>query len=133
MAGPTTSAVVDASALLAFAFQESGADRFVPSVGAAPAMSAVNWAEVSQKAAARDVDGAELLRAVATAGLRIVELTIDRAERVAALWQSTRPYGLSLADRACLALALELDAPAVTADRSWTEIVLAGLDVESLR
>lgn len=96
-------------------------------------MSAVNWSEVTQKCAAHGVDG-HLLRVEAlNAGLEIVDLTIERAQRVAGLWPATKSLGLSLADRACLALAVELGRPAVTADRSWTNLSIAGLEISTLR
>ena len=67
----------------------------------------------------------DTLRAVlADAGCRTIEFTVDDATVAARLWQTTREAGLSLADRACLALAARLGVPAVTADRAW-----AGLDV----
>lgn len=45
----------------------------------------------------------------------------------ARLWEITRPYGLSLADRACLALGLERKSAVLTADRAWSGL---GLDVD---
>lgn len=129
----TISSVLDASALLALLFREQGADRFLSAAGMRPAMSAVNWSEVSQKSTEHGVDGRQLLSRVLDAGLEIMDLTVERAERVASLWPVTRPLGLSLADRACLALALELQRPAVTADRSWSRLTINGLVVHSLR
>jgi ribonuclease VapC len=130
---PPISSVLDASALLALLFREPGAELFASAAGSRPAMSAVNWSEVAQKATAHGVDRRRLLPAVLDAGVEIVDLTTDRAERVADLWAAVRPLGLSLADRACLALALELRRPAVTADRSWSRLTIDGLVVRSLR
>jgi PIN domain nuclease of toxin-antitoxin system len=50
--------------------------------------------------------------------------TAAKAELAARLWDTTRHYGLSLADRACLALAMERELPVLTADRAWS-----GLDI----
>ncbi len=44
---------------------------------------------------------------------------------IAKLYPQTRNRGLSLADRACLALALDKGWPVMTADRAW-----AGLDID---
>lgn len=101
--------------------------------GARPVMSAVNWSEVRQKSIARGVDTRRLLAAVQDAGLSIVDLTVARAESVADLWAVTRPFGLSFADRACLALAQELGRTAITADRTWSRLAIEGLDVRVLR
>lgn len=37
---------------------------------------------------------------------------------------NTKELGLSLADRACMALAVTLGLPLLTADRSWVEVDL---------
>lgn len=133
MTRPPTSSALDASALLALLFGEEGAQHFVTLAGPTPAMSAVNWSEVAQKATQYGVDRQLLRTRVDDAGLEIVDMTDWRAERAADLWPVTRPLGLSLADRACLALALETRAPAVTADRSWARLRIDGLVVRSLR
>lgn len=133
MARSTISSVVDASALLALMFSEQGAERFMSMAGQRPAMSAVNWSEVRQNVIQHGVDGRLLLSAVLDAGLEIMDVTVDRAERIADLWPATRFLGLSLGDRACLALALELRRPAVTADRSWSRLEIDGLVVQPLR
>lgn len=113
--------VLDASVLLAVLQREPGVDEVV--LGGA-VVSAVNWSETVQKLhqAHHWVEGmGDMLRA---RGVLVVDLTEDRAEAAAGLWARTRSAGLSLGDRACLALARELGVPAVTADRTW-----AGLDV----
>jgi ribonuclease VapC len=56
-----------------------------------------------------------------------VPFSAEDAERAAVLWPLGRQIGLSLGDRACLALAERLRRPALTADRSWLELEL---DVE---
>lgn len=133
MARATVSSVLDASALLTWLFREQGADRFPAAAGPRPVMSAVNWSEVSQKSVAYRVDTRQVLSGVLDAGLEIVDLTVDRAVQIADLWPMTRPLGLSLADRACLALAVELRRPAVTADRIWARLSINGLAVHLLR
>lgn len=127
------STVVDASALLALLLREPGAERFEASVGVRPVISAVNWNEVARKSAAYGVDHRHLLAGVSEAGLSIMDLTVDRAERMADLWAAVRDLGLSLADRACVALAVELGCPAVTADRGWSRLPIDGLEVRLLR
>jgi len=133
VARSTISSVLDASALLTMLFQESGAEHFVAAAGPRPAMSAVNWSEVHQKSTAHGVGGHQLLARAIDAGLEIMDLTVNRAERVSDLWPATRRLGLSLADRACLALAIELRRPAVTADRNWSRLSIDGLAVHALR
>lgn len=56
----------------------------------------------------------------------------DHAESAAELWPRTRAAGLSLADRACLALARHHGVPALTADRAWCDVD-AGVEVLIVR
>jgi PIN domain nuclease of toxin-antitoxin system len=113
-------ALLDASAVLALLFREKGAAEIEDALGDS-AISTVNWSEVVQKLAVR---GSAAPEALFVLGLRVEPFTLTDASRAASLWPVCRPLGLSLADRACLALAARLDATAWTADRAW-----AGLDV----
>lgn len=114
---------LDASALLAVLNREQGADRAAPLLDGA-VMSAVNWSETLQKAAAHGVDTGGLRADVEGLGVTIAPFTVDDAEEAARLWPHTRATGLSLGDRACLALALRQALPAVTTDRSWATLSL---------
>ena len=115
----TAARVLDASALLAYLQRESGCEAVVLT---GSAISTVNWSEVVQKAVQAGLDPEGLGDEVAAHGLRMIDLTARRAESVALLWARTRNAGLSLADRACLALAAELAVPAVTTDRAWLAV-----------
>lgn len=113
-----TESVLDASALLAFLRKEPGADKVRPVLPSA-AISAVNLAETYGKLVEygkRLDDAASQIRRLQ---LRVVPFDADQAQVVASLWKQTRSAGLSLGDRACLALALTLGVPAVTAEREW--------------
>jgi ribonuclease VapC len=116
--------VLDASALLAVLNQEAGAELVLP-VLAGALMSSVNWSEVVRKAMARGVQvGPRMRRDVEAVGVRIVPFAADDAEQTAHIWRSAPRAGLSLGDRACLALALDRGAVAVTADRAWAALPL---------
>lgn len=125
---PTTDIefVLDASALLAYLQGEPGADLVQLTVDRS-AVTSPNWSEVCQKALSRALDIIELRSAVESLGVEILPFTADDAQRAASLWPMTRRAGLSMGDRACLALAQRLGIPALTADRSWLAL---GLDVE---
>lgn len=110
-------AVLDASALLAWLQGEPGADVVEAHLEDDAVCAAVNWSEVAQKTTARGASW-EIARGLCESyGLRIESTTREDGEAAAALWRSGS--GLSLADRCCLALAGRLDATPVTADRSW--------------
>jgi PIN domain nuclease of toxin-antitoxin system len=64
--------------------------------------------------------------------LTIIPFDHAQARIVARPWAPTRSAGLSLADRACLALGLMLGAPVVTADRAWAHVD-TGAEVVLLR
>jgi PIN domain nuclease of toxin-antitoxin system len=69
---------------------------------------------------------------VAYLGLSFIELDPPQARAIAALRPLTRPLGLSLGDRACLALAQQLRRPALTAERSWARLDV-GVEVRLIR
>jgi PIN domain nuclease of toxin-antitoxin system len=85
-------------------------------------MCSVNWTEVVQKTLSWGIDIDGLRRDVEGIGLTIVPFTAVDAETSVGLWSPTRPLGLSLADRACLALARRLDLPVLTSDREWARL-----------
>jgi PIN domain nuclease of toxin-antitoxin system len=121
--------ILDASALLAFLHGEPGADVVRPLLDGA-GVSAVNWAEILQKALHRNVDVEGMLADFADIGTTIQPFTVEHADVAARLSFNTRPHGLSLADRACLALANEV--PVWTADRAWG-LLSIGVDVRVIR
>lgn len=126
------SVVLDASALLAYLQGEAGADLVSAALGEA-VISAVNWAEVVQKAEAA-ADEVEALRAdVELLGLAILPCTANQVEIAGRLRQSTAALGLSLADRACLALGIDAQSTVYTADRGWRRLVLDDVEVEVIR
>lgn len=118
--------VLDASVVLAAVLDESGGDAIGRLTGAV-LLSAVNYAEVRTRLfdlgfAEDDVD-----TAISILGMQIVPFDERQARQAADLRVSTRAAGLSLGDRACLALASLCGAIALTADRAWQQ---ADLSVE---
>jgi len=114
-------AVLDASAALALLRREPG-NEVVADLLDGAVISAVNWSEIVQKGLARGWPPTAV-EALRSAGVRVVPFTAEHAVRAAELWSATRTAGLSLADRACLAVtATTPDGEAVTADRAWAEL-----------
>ena len=124
-------AVLDASALLVVLHGEPGTAVVEPLLDGAQ-VSAVNWSEVVQKAAARGVDVGGLRDDVEALGVRVAIFDADAAEATAELWAATRDSGRSLGDRACLALARALGMTAVTADAAWADVDV-GVTVQLVR
>ncbi|MGG6270606.1 type II toxin-antitoxin system VapC family toxin [Leptolyngbya sp. AN03gr2] len=123
--------VLDASALLALLNGESGSER-VAEVLPEAAIASVNFSEVVAKLADEGRDEAEIRSYLDLLGLEIVEFDAELAYRTGFLRPLTRSLGLSLGDRACLALASFLQVPALTCDRAWTSLNLE-ISVELIR
>jgi ribonuclease VapC len=124
--------VLDASALLTYLQRERGYETVEP-VLENSALSAVNLSEVLQKALAAGVSTDGLEADLEAVGVRVYAFDAEDAAHAAQLWASTRKLGLSLGDRACLALAKRLHAPAYTADRAWAEVKVPGVTVKTVR
>ena len=125
--------VLDASAVLALLFEEPGAEAVRAHLRTG-VIGAANLAEVLAKLSDHGLPVQEAARAVAILGLEVAPMTEAQAQRSAELRPATRPAGLSLGDRACLALAAELGAPAFTADRSWDMVAgPVGVHVQVIR
>jgi ribonuclease VapC len=125
------SVVLDASAVLALLANERGADLVQRALGSA-LMSAVNLAEVLTKLGERGVPQAEQRTIRTSLGLDIRRFDEASAWTAAQLRNATKKYGLSMGDRACLALALDEGLPVLTADRAWLTLDL-GVQIRALR
>lgn len=123
--------VLDASAALAMIQDEAGGDK-VAGRRAEASISAVNAIEIGTRLVDSGVDIATVRRSIARLRVPIVAFDAELASIATALRESTRPFGLSLADRACLALALREGAIAVTADRAWKKLDV-GCEIELIR
>jgi PIN domain nuclease of toxin-antitoxin system len=124
-------AVLDASAVLAVYFDERGAEQ-VCSALPGPLLSSVNYAEVIGKCLDRGAAIGSIRRKLAAMGFEVVPHDARLAYRTGELRPLTKQLGLSLADRACLALAERERLPVLTADRHWGSLDL-GIDVRLIR
>lgn len=121
--------VLDASAVLALLQEEPGADE-VESLLDTALMSSVNLSEVIQKAEQHSVNTEGLEYDLEALGLEFRDFDGAMARPTAKLW--SKGSGLSLGDRACLALAASERLPAVTADGRWSKLNLP-VDVRVVR
>lgn len=113
-------AVHDATSLLAVAFREPGGDIARAALRGS-LISSVNWSEVVQKVQAKGGNTQNLAALFTGLGVTIVPFAVTTAEVAAELYPRA---GLSLGDRACLALGLETNRVILTADPSWTTLAL---------
>jgi ribonuclease VapC len=114
--------VLDASALLAVLNREPGADKLTPQLLSSATSSTVNLAEVQSKLVARGLRPDDAWEATLSPIREAMAFTAEHAKTAGSLITHTRALGLSLGDRACLALGLALRAPVYTADRSWKNL-----------
>ncbi len=114
-------AVLDASALLAVLYREPGS-VVVERYFAQGIVSSVNLSEVAAKLSDRGVDSQEVVEILSGLGLEVREFDTELALMAGALRKVTRPLGLSLGDRACLALGIAEGTPILTTDRAWTAV-----------
>jgi ribonuclease VapC len=123
--------VLDASALLAVLLEERGAEiveRHLPSA----MMSAVNLSEVVASAIERGLQLENVILGLTRLSLEIVGFDTEQAYIAASFRPVTRSLGLSLGDRACLALGFLKKLPVLTADRDWAKADV-GVTVEIIR
>lgn len=126
-----TDYVLDASAVLAVIQEEPGAERIEAHLDTG-CISAVNLAEIVGKLQDRGLGDSEIDELVALLDLDTRILDKEGAVFMGKLRQTTKLAGLSLGDRACLALAHSLGATAITMDRTWKSLDI-GVPIEVAR
>ena len=118
------SIVLDASALLAVLNREPGAEKLTFQLLSAATSSTVNLAEVQSKLVSRGIKPDAAWEATLSPIREASVFTSEQAKIAGSLIARTSALGLSLGDRACLALGIALKAPVYTADRSWKNLKL---------
>jgi len=126
-------AVLDASALIALILREPGAE-VVETVLTDSAVSAVNLAEVIGFLARNGATEPDIREMIEVIEAEIVPFDAELAYAAGLLAPVTRAAGLSLGDRACLALAIRLGVKALTTDQAWSRIAAAvRVEIELIR
>jgi ribonuclease VapC len=126
------SSVLDASAIIAVIDGESGADVVAEALDEGAVASAVNISEVVARLADRGFSPADIESALARAHCDVMAFDEALAFEAGLLRPLTRHAGLSLGDRACLALARQLGLPVLTADRNWQNVSI-GVEIRLIR
>jgi PIN domain nuclease of toxin-antitoxin system len=123
--------ILDASAVLALIYNEPGADRVADALLTA-SISAVNVAEAGAilRRTGHTLD--EIHSQLGALELTIIDFDAEQAFTAVALYPATAPAGLSLGDRACLALASTMQLPVMTTDRVWANLDI-GVEIIVIR
>ena len=116
--------VLDASAILAFIQGEPGSEKLTPELLSGSICSAVNLAEVHGKLVSRGWSVDEAWEDAFSPAQEVIPFDLSQARIAGDLVTHTRTLGLSLGDRACLALALSLKAPVYTTEQAWRKLKL---------
>jgi ribonuclease VapC len=115
--------VMDSSALLAVSKGEIGADAVMEILQTHDCViSSVNMAEVATRLLDMGLPAQQLERGCAQFGIDVIDFNNEQALACAALRPLTKSAGLSLGDRACIALAQLMEGTAVTADHAWQDV-----------
>jgi ribonuclease VapC len=124
--------VLDSSAVLAVLNKEAGADTLSLELLSNAVSSTVNLAEVQTKLVSRGVSPEEAWENTLSPIREAMPFTEKQAKIAGSLVTQTRLLGLSMGDRACLALGIALNAPIYTADKSWKGLKL-GVRIHVIR
>ena len=114
--------VLDASAILAVINGEPGHEKLTPELLARAVGGAVNLAEVQSKLVSRGWTSDEAWEDATSPVQQVLPFEEDHARIAGDLIAQTRHVGLSLGDRACLALGMSLKAPVYTAEKLWKNL-----------
>ncbi len=127
--------VMDASALLALMQGERGGDVVDELiVNNECVASSVNIVEVGTRLVDKGLAPVHLARALKELDVQTIDFDLEQALLSATMRVGTRQAGLSLGDRACLALAQLMKGTAVTADSAWVDVADAvGVKVLMIR
>jgi ribonuclease VapC len=131
----TSPTVLDASAILAFLQGEPGADIVMSALASETCwVSAANQAEIISKALDHGLELPALHALLKELAYTVVDIKVEDGEAAGAMRTKTRPLGLSLGDRLCLALAQRLKARVLTADQPCLKVAKPlGLNIVSIR
>jgi PIN domain nuclease of toxin-antitoxin system len=116
--------VLDSSAILVALNAEPGHEKLTPDIMSVSVSSTVNLAEVHSKLVAGGMQPKDAWEATMSAVNGSMDFTPTHAEIAGNLMAQTRGLGLSLGDRACLALGITLRAAVYTADKAWKQLKL---------
>jgi ribonuclease VapC len=124
--------ILDASALLAYLQGETGAAVAANALTQGSLISAVNWAETLSKLAESGQDPDIVTDLLTNQGLlnnalMIAPFDAALAQETAKLRPLTRRAGLSLGDRACLALGIQTQLPVLTSDQAWMSLNIGAI------
>ncbi len=129
-----TPVILDSSVVLTYLLDEPGRLAAEAAIADRGRILSVNLAEVMGRLVRDGTDPGIAADTLLALPLIVIALDAGLAIEAGAMLAQTRPFGLSLGDRACLALAKREGLPALTADQSWLRAApLVGVEVRLIR
>ena len=125
--------VLDSSALIALIAEEAGGQIVQKSLQDAVIINTINYAELLKYFKQYNYNYQGIVKLLISSGLYIHDFSKKEAELSAEILPYTKPYGLSLGDRACLATAINHNLEVLTADRTWAKINYPNLKITLIR
>ncbi len=116
--------VLDASALLAYLFKETGHEIVAEHLEHS-CISSVNMLEVATRFHRDGLSPEPVIKMIQDLGIPIIPFTKEHILSSALLVNQVKQYGLSMADRVCLGLGMDLNLPVLTGDTVWAELKLS--------
>ena len=120
----TNKIIFDSSAILALLNMEQGHEIVAENLDRA-IVSSVNFSEVITVLARKGLGQERVIKSLKETFLHIEDFDTEQAIVAAKLDEVTRARGLSLGDRACLALAKSKNLSVLTADKVWKGLELS--------
>lgn len=124
--------ILDSSALLALIKGEKGAEKVEKLLGGI-IMSTVNVSEVAAILAELSMTQDDCKFAIEPFLDSIIPFDTHQAYTAALLKNETKHKGLSLGDRACIALGITMELPIYTADKIWSELEIPSAQIHLIR
>ena len=125
--------ILDAPAVLAVVLDEPGEELVLEAMAAGAEMSSVNVEEVASRLYREGWNSMEIRTLFQELSILVLPFDFDAAILSGQYRPATQPFGLGLADRACLATGYLQACPVLTADRTWTQLDLQGIEVRCIR
>lgn len=115
--------VFDSSAVIALFAKEKGYELITKYLKNA-IISTVNLAEIYKYCIdQKDLSKEDCQEIIAMSGIKVIDFDNEQALISAAIYPKTKAFGLSLGDRACIALAINKDnLKVITCDKIWQDI-----------
>lgn len=125
--------MLDASALIACFLDERGAEVVHEALSGESLITAVNVSETASRLLKGGMPFEEIPSILSSFPMKIINVNADIAYKAAFIGSFTKSFGLSLADRICLAAAIIHNAKVLTADRAWAKLKLPDLRIQVIR